>query len=380
MIRLTIPSIDEEDLRAVREVLASGHLVQGSQVAAFEALVAERAGTGFAVAVSNCTAALHLSLLALGVQAGDLVIVTAYSWVATANVIELCGAHPVFVDIRPDTFNMDPSVLESVLKRLMGNRETARRVKAILPVHAFGLMAGMTEIMDLADRYGIPVVEDGACALGASLEGRPAGSWGRLGCFSFHPRKAVTTGEGGMIAGNDGELIRRLKALRNHGQDPHSSSPDFILPGLNYRMTEFQAALGITQMKKLDHIISSRKKLAQDYEEFLRETSLTLPVVPPGHSPVFQSYVVLLPKEDSAFRNDLIARLKEGGVEAAIGTWNMPMTSFFRARYGFKKGDFPVADHVFARSLTLPLYAHMTRSDQEKVTGELKKSLAERKR
>ncbi|MCU0601330.1 MAG: DegT/DnrJ/EryC1/StrS family aminotransferase [Desulfobacterales bacterium] len=380
MIRLTIPSIDEEDLRAVREVLASGHLVQGSQVAAFEALVAERAGTGFAVAVSNCTAALHLSLLALGVQAGDLVIVTAYSWVATANVIELCGAHPVFVDIRPDTFNMDPSVLESVLKRLMGNRETARRVKAILPVHAFGLMAGMTEIMDLADRYGIPVVEDGACALGASLEGRPAGSWGRLGCFSFHPRKAVTTGEGGMIAGNDGELIRRLKALRNHGQDPHSPSPDFILPGLNYRMTEFQAALGITQMKKLDHIISSRKKLAQDYEEFLRETSLTLPVVPPGHSPVFQSYVVLLPKEDSAFRNDLIARLKEGGVEAAIGTWNMPMTSFFRARYGFKKGDFPVADHVFARSLTLPLYAHMTRSDQEKVTGELKKSLAERKR
>lgn len=380
MIRLTIPSIDEEDLRAVREVLASGHLVQGSQVAAFEALVAERAGTGFAVAVSNCTAALHLSLLALGVQAGDLVIVTAYSWVATANVIELCGAHPVFVDIRPDTFNMDPSVLESVLKRLMGNRETARRVKAILPVHAFGLMAGMTEIMDLADRYGIPVVEDGACALGASLEGRPAGSWGRLGCFSFHPRKAVTTGEGGMIAGNDGELIRRLKALRNHGQDPHSPSPDFILPGLNYRMTEFQAALGITQMKKLDHIISSRKKLAQDYEEFLRETSLTLPVVPPGHSPVFQSYVVLLPKEDSAFRNDLIARLKEGGVEAAIGTWNMPMTSFFRAHYGFKKGDFPVADHVFARSLTLPLYAHMTRSDQEKVTGELKKSLAERKR
>lgn len=380
MIRLTIPSIDEEDLRAVREVLASGHLVQGSQVAAFEALLAERAGTGFAVAVSNCTAALHLSLLALGVQAGDLVIVTAYSWVATANVIELCGAHPVFVDIRPDTFNMDPSVLESVLKRLMGNRETARRVKAILPVHAFGLMAGMTEIMDLADRYGIPVVEDGACALGASLEGRPAGSWGRLGCFSFHPRKAVTTGEGGMIAGNDGELIRRLKALRNHGQDPHSPSPDFILPGLNYRMTEFQAALGITQMKKLDHIISSRKKLAQDYEEFLRETSLTLPVVPPGHSPVFQSYVVLLPKEDSAFRNDLIARLKEGGVEAAIGTWNMPMTSFFRARYGFKKGDFPVAEHVFARSLTLPLYAHMTRSDQEKVTDELKKILAERKR
>ena len=178
MIRLTIPSIDDEDLKAVREVLASGHLVQGPQVAAFETRVAERAGTEFAVAVSNCTAALHLSLLALDIRAGDLVIVTAFSWVATANVIELCGAHPVFVDIRPDTFNMDPSSLESVLQRVMGNRETARRVKAILPVHAFGLMANMSEVMNLADRYDIPVVEDAACALGASLDERPAGSWG----------------------------------------------------------------------------------------------------------------------------------------------------------------------------------------------------------
>jgi perosamine synthetase len=380
MIRLTIPSIDDEDLAAVREVLASGQLVQGARVASFETQVAERARTDFAVAVSNCTAALHLSLLALDVRAGDVVIVTAYSWVATANVIELCGAHPVFVDIRPDTFNMDPSVLEPVLKRLMGNRETARRVKAILPVHAFGLMASMAEIMNLADRYGIPVVEDGACALGASLDGRPAGSWGRLGCFSFHPRKAVTTGEGGMIVGNDGELIRRLKAMRNHGQDPHSQSPDFILPGLNYRMTEFQAALGITQMKKLDHIISSRKRLAHGYEELLRETSLTLPAVPPGHSPVFQSYVVLLPEGDPAFRNDVIARLKERGVESAIGTWNMPMTSFFQTRYGFKQGDFPVADRVFARSLTLPLYAHMTRYEQETVAEKLKEILNERQR
>jgi perosamine synthetase len=380
MIRLTTPSIDDEDLTAVREVIASGYLVQGPQVAAFEKQVAQRAGTNFAVAVSNCTAALHLSLLALNVQAGDLVVVTAYSWVATANVIELCGAHPVFVDIRPDTFDMDPAALESVLQRLMGNRETARRVKAILPVHAFGLMARMTEIVNLADRYGIPVVEDAACALGASLDGRPAGSWGRLGCFSFHPRKAVTTGEGGMIVGNDGELIRRLKALRNHGQDPHSPSPDFILPGLNYRLTEFQAALGITQMKKLDHIIASRKRLAQGYEELLAETSLALPAVPAGHSPVFQSYVVLLPEEDGDLRNDVIARLKEKGVESTIGTWNIPMTSFFQRRYGFRRGDFPVVDRVFARSLTLPMYAHMTRADQERVAEELKAILIDRQR
>lgn len=380
MIRLAIPSIEDEDLKAVEEALASGYLVQGPRVAAFEKQVAERAGAEFAVAVSNCTAALHLALLALEVEADDLVIVTAYSWVATANVIELCRAHPIFVDIQPDTFNMDPSALESVLKRLMGNRETARRVKAILPVHAFGLMASMSDIMELADRYHIPVVEDAACALGARLNERPAGSWGRLGCFSFHPRKAITTGEGGMIVGNDGELIRRLQALRNHGQDPHCPSPDFILPGLNCRMTEFQAALGMTQMKKLDHIIESRKSLARKYDGLLRETPLTLPTVPSGHAPVFQSYVVLLPEEDPGFRNLIIARLKEKGVETAIGTWNLPMTSFFRSRYGFEPGDFPVADRIFARSLTLPLYAHMTRSDQERVAEELKKLLIERHR
>lgn len=380
MIRLTIPSIGDEDLRAVQEVLASGYLVQGPQVAAFEQMVAERAGTDFAVAVSNCTAALHLSLLALEVQAGDLVIVTAYSWVATANVIELCGAHPVFVDIQPDTFNMDPSALESVLRRLMSNHETARRVKAILPVHAFGLMADMRAIMKMADRYQIPVVEDGACALGASMDERPAGSWGRLGCFSFHPRKAVTTGEGGMVVGHDAELIRRLQALRNHGQDPGSQSVDFILPGLNYRMTEFQAALGVTQMKKLDQIISSRRRLARGYDELLRGTSLTLPAVPSGSAPVFQSYVVLLPAEDSGFRNHVIARLKEKGIETAIGTWNLPMTRFFRTRYGFKPADFPVADSIFARSLTLPLYAHMTGSELEAVADELKKVLVERHR
>ncbi|MGE5256419.1 MAG: DegT/DnrJ/EryC1/StrS family aminotransferase, partial [Hyphomicrobiales bacterium] len=269
MIRLTIPSIEDDDLKAVQEVLASGFLVQGPRVAAFEKQVAERAGTDFAVAVSNCTAALHLSLLALDIRPGDMVVVTAYSWVATANVIELCGAQPVFVDIQPDTFNMDPAVLESVLKRLMGNRETGRRVKAILPVHAFGLMADMTAIMAIANQYQLPVIEDAACALGASLNERPAGSWGRLGCFSFHPRKAITTGEGGMIVGKDGELIRRLQALRNHGQDPHSLSTDFILPGLNCRMTEFQAALGAAQMKKLDQIIWNRRRLANRYGELL---------------------------------------------------------------------------------------------------------------
>lgn len=371
MIRLTIPSIEEDDLQAVREVLASGYLVQGPRVAAFEEAVANYVGTKCAVAVSNCTAALHLALLALDTRAGDLVVVTAYSFIATANVIELCGAQPVFVDIQPETFNMDPNCLEEILKRLMVSSETARRVKAILPVHTFGQMADMAAILDLAGRYGLPVIEDAACALGATLNGRQAGTWGTMGCFSFHPRKAITTGEGGVVITNDMTLARRLRALRNHGQDPNASSSDFIVPGFNYRMTEFQAALGLTQMSKLDRIIATRRHLAMRYDELLRETPLQPPVVVPGRQPVYQSYVVLLPEGAAARRAEIISHLKEHDIETTIGTWHMPLTMYFRSRYGYKKGDFPVCDRVFDRSLTLPLHEKMLPSQQNEVVGTL---------
>jgi len=264
MIRLTIPSIEEDDLQVAREALASGFLVQGARVAEFEKSIALYVGVKHVVAVSSCTAALHLSLLALDVRAGDLVLVTTYSWPATANVIELCGAQPVFVDIQPDTFNMDPGLLAGTLGKLMATAETARRVKAILPVHTFGQMSDITAIIEVAGKYGIPVIEDAACALGAKWEGRNAGSWGVMGCFSFHPRKAITTGEGGAITTNDDGLARKLRALRNHGLDPEASSSDFIMPGFNYRMTEFQAAFGTSQMKKLD-----RNKLLQHFDIFL---------------------------------------------------------------------------------------------------------------
>jgi dTDP-4-amino-4,6-dideoxygalactose transaminase len=371
MIRLTIPSIEEDDLQAVREVLASGYLVQGPRVAAFEQAVANYVGTKYAVAVSNCTAALHLSLLALDTRPGDLVIVTAYSFVATANVIELCGAQPVFVDIQPDTFNLDPNCLEEVLKRLMASRETAQRVKTVLPVHTFGQMADMPAILELTNRYELPVIEDAACALGATWHGRQAGTWGTLGCFSFHPRKAITTGEGGIVVTNDAALARRLRALRNHGQDPDASSPDFIMPGFNYRMTEFQAALGITQMAKLDRIISARRHLAAYYDELLQSTPVQAPAVAPGSRPVYQSYVTLLPEKVAAARTEIITRLKEQGIEATIGTWHIPLTTYFRTRYGYRPGDFPTADQVFACSLTLPLHERLTAEAQEQVMQRL---------
>jgi len=371
VIRLTVPSIEEDDIKAVERVLASGYLVQGRQVAAFEQAICDYVGTKNAVAVSSCTAALHLALLAIDVKPDDIVIVTAYSFIATANVIELCGAVPVFVDILPDTFNIDPDCLEKTLKRLMANGDTAHRVKGVLPVHTFGQMADMPAILELAERYNLPVIEDAACALCATLHGRQAGTWGVMGCFSFHPRKAITTGEGGIITTGDAALARRLRALRNHGQDPDLASPDFIMPGYNYRMTEFQAALGITQMDKLERIIIARGRLAAHYDELLKGTSLQPPEVAPGSRPIYQSYVVLLPERAATCRADIITRLKDQGIETSIGTWHMPITTYFRSRFGYKVGDFPTADQVFSRSMTLPLYEKMSPSQQEEVVDVL---------
>lgn len=371
MIKLTIPSIEEDDLQAVREVLTSGCLALGPIVTAFEKAVAEYVGTKYAVAVSSGTAALHLTLLAKNVRPRDRVLVTSYSFIATANVIALCGAQPVFVDILPDTFNIDPDRLRKTLKLLMVNKSKAQQVKAILPVHTFGQMADMAAVLELAQSYTLPVIEDAACALGATLQGRQAGAWGVAGCFSFHPRKPITTGEGGIVTTNDSALAHRLRVLRNHGQDPHTSSPEFIMPGYNYRMTEFQAAMGITQMNKLDRIIAARRRLASNYDLLLEGTPFQVPVVSSGNQPVYQSYVVLLPEGAIARRDHIIAALKEQGVETNIGTWNMPTTTYFRKRFGYRTSDFRVTEQIFARSLALPLYEKMSEYEQEKVVDVL---------
>jgi|SRR5579862_1482534 len=376
MIRLTIPSIEEDDLQAVREVLASGHLVQGAHVAAFERVVADYVGMREAVAVSNGTAALHVALLALGVGPGDIVLTSAYSFPATGNAIELCGAKPIFVDIEPETFNIDPSRLEAALETLMGDKATASKVKAILPVHIFGQMADMRPIVKLAARYGIPLIEDAACALGATLDGRQAGSWSELGCFSFHPRKAITTGEGGMVVTNNEALAKRLRELRNHGMDPKASSPVFIGAGFNYRLTDFQGALGVSQMGKLDRVISARRRLSSVYERLLRDSGFRPPHTGSGSHPVFQSYVVLLSPEAASVRAAIIGELKAVGIETNLGTWHMPMTVFFKERYGFRPGDFPVTDDVFARTLTLPLHEHLSEHDQAEVVRQLRATAA----
>jgi dTDP-4-amino-4,6-dideoxygalactose transaminase len=305
-----------------------------------------------------------LALLALDVGPGDKVGVTTYSWPATANVISLCGAEPVFIEIDAETYNMNPAALAEVLK--------SQPLKAILPVHTFGAMADMPRIMEEADYRGVPVIEDAACALGAQQsDGRRAGALGAIGCFSFHPRKAVTTGEGGVITTDDAALARRMRILRNHGQDPEAAAPDFVMPGYNMRLTEFQAALGLTQMGKVERIIESRRTHARYYDELIGGSSITPQRAPEGTRHVYQSYVALLPRDVAPRRAAVIAALKERGIETTIGTYHIPMTTYFRTRGQFRAGDFPVTDDVAARAISLPMFEGMTQEQQETVVSAL---------
>ncbi|MEO6067030.1 MAG: DegT/DnrJ/EryC1/StrS family aminotransferase [Gemmatimonadota bacterium] len=369
MIRLAEPDIDDTDLRAVEQVLRSGWLVQGARVAEFERGVAARVGTAHAVAVSNGTAALHLALLALDVAPGDTVAVTTYSWPATANVIALVGARPLFIDIDPQLWAMDPALLDRALARHVA-------VKVVMPVHAFGSMAPMPALREVAERHGAAIVEDAACAIGARLAGKPAGSWGRLGCFSFHPRKTITTGEGGMVMADDAALVRRLRILRNHGLDPDASTPDFVAPGFNFRLTEFQAALGASQLAKLDRLLARRREVAGWYGDALTGSGLVTQAAlePEAHS--WQAYVALLPSGLAPRRAAIIARLREEGVEAQIGTHHQPLTRWFRESGAHAAGEFPVTDAIAARALSLPMHAALSAEDVAFVAHQVRAALA----
>ncbi len=363
-LRLSLPPVEESDIAEAVAVLRSGWLTQGGRVAAFERDFAALVGTPHAIAVSSGTAALHLALIAGGVGPGERVAVSAYSWPATANAVVLSGAEPVFVDIEPRTFGMDPGRLEETLT-------AAGDIRTVLPVHAFGCSAEIREIGEVAERHGAQVVEDAACAIGAVRDGRPIGSWGRLGCFSFHPRKIVTTGEGGMVTTSEPELDRRLRALRNHGQDPAHSSPDFIEPGFNYRLTEFQAALGAGQLGRLGATLAARRELARRYDDLFRGSSLEPLGGGTAGAHVYQSYIVLLPAAAAAERAAILAALRERGIESTIGTYHIPLTTYYRRRFKFIEGGFPVTDDLSSRAIALPLYSGLSPESQARVAHEL---------
>jgi perosamine synthetase len=369
-IQIASPCLGEEEWRACREPLLSGWLTQGPKVAEFERAFAHRHGAEHGVAATSCTTALHLALAARGVGPGDEVIVPGFTWVATANVVRHCGATPVFADVDPRTYNVDP---ERVAARLSG------RTRAVVPVHLFGLCADIDAIQGVLPD-DVFVLEDAACAAAATYHGRVAGSLGHAAAFSFHPRKSITTGEGGMITTNNLEFADRARVLRNHGgtvseEDRHLGPQPFVLPdfdevGFNYRMTDLQAAVGLVQLGKLDAFVEERRRWAGWYTAELEAIEwLAAPVVPEGYGHAWQAFVTVVGDEAPAPRNELMARLQERGVSTRPGTHAVSELGAYEAW----NGSCPVAADLQMRTMALPLHNRMTEDDYRYVVDELRR-------
>lgn len=350
-IPLAKPNIREKDIALVAEVLRSGMLVQGKYVAELEAKFMELSGAKHASALSNGTATLHLALKALGIGPGDEVIVPAFSYMATANVIELVGAKPVFVDIDLATFNIDVTKIEAAI---------TPATKAIMPVHEFGLACDIGTVMDIARRHKLYVIEDAACALGALYQQQHVGTFGDFGSFSLHPRKAISSGEGGVLLSNNAGYDKSVKLLRNHGTEIIDGKMDFTAFGFNYRMTDFQAALVVSQMEGLSKSIAYKNELAAIYDKELKTEKLVLPVVPAYTTHTWQTYHVLI--DQSIDRDELIIKLKEKNIGVNYGAQCMPYMASFQNKYGYDcEALFPNSLLAYKQGLALPIYDLVTR-------------------
>jgi dTDP-4-amino-4,6-dideoxygalactose transaminase len=365
LMRLNVPLLGSEEAEAVADVLATGYLTQGAKAAEFERLVSELVGVPHGFATSSATTGLHLALVALGVGPGDEVVIPDFSFPATANVIVQQGATPVFCDIRLDDFGLDAAALDAAI---------GPRTKAIMPVHAFGLVADMGPIMEIARRRGVPVVEDAACALGAIYHGRQAGSLGDAGVFSFHPRKVITTAEGGMVMTSSDQLAERLRILRSHGAVRGEHYMSFVDAGFNYRLSDIHAAIGVVQMRKLDAILSGRRALADEYVERLAHIEgVRPPATPEGRTHTYQSYVVLL--DDNINRDTVIDSMRASGIETTLGTYGMHLQPYFHERFGIADEELPNATRAHHSALTLPLYLGLTSAELDRVVGALEQAI-----
>jgi dTDP-4-amino-4,6-dideoxygalactose transaminase len=320
-------------------------LTMGPKVEEFEAGVARACEVEHALAVSSGTAALHLAVLAFGLEPGDEVLVPAYTFPATANVVALAGLRPVHVDVDPETMNLDPSRLE-----------VGKRTKLLLGVHLFGRPLRLHELPD------VPLLEDAAGALGARYRGRACGSLGVAGCLSFHPRKIVTTGEGGAVTTNDDAFAAEVRLLRNHGW--RSVVPaDMPVPGLNYRLSDILCAVGIPQLARLDELLAARTRIAEGYSERLAHLPVLLPAADAGDVHGWQAYVIQVDDRDR-----ILAELRSQGIEAQIGTYSLPLLAAYR-----DQGEFPGARRVFERALALPFHTRLTEDELDRVAGALDK-------
>jgi perosamine synthetase len=350
-IPLASPDIRIEDINAVNEVLLSGNLVQGKNVSTLEEKMAKYLGTSNCILLTNGTSTLHLILLALGLGQGDEIIIPAFSYIATANVVELVGATPIFVDISLDTFNIDSNQIENSI---------SPRTKAIMIVHEFGLTADIIKIKDICDRNNLLLIEDAACALGAKEENYFAGTLGIAGSFSFHPRKAITSGEGGAVVSNDQNLANKIRALRNHGIDcTKTDRMDFITAGYNCRMTDFQAALLSSQFNRLSEILERKAEIAKLYLSEINNPLIKLPKIPSGKIPSWQTFHVLLQKPLN--QKETIGKLRELGIGTNYGAQCMPEQIYFRQKYNHNvKLQFPNALLAYEQGLAIPLYEKLT--------------------
>jgi dTDP-4-amino-4,6-dideoxygalactose transaminase len=385
-IPITKPFFDEQEQKALIEPLATGWVVQGPKVKMFEEAVRSYTGAGYARATTSCTTALHLALVACGVGPEDEVILPSFTFVASANAVEYVGARPVFIDIDLKTFNIDVSRIESAI---------THRTKAIMPVHLFGLCADMGPVLKIAAKHNLRIVEDAACAIGGFYNGKHAGTMGEVGCFSFHPRKSITTGEGGMVLTDDPELAHQVEILHDHGAEisdlARHEGKGLLLPqyntlGYNYRMTDFQGALGVTQMQKLSYILEQKRRLAARYTEALSSPGwLQPPIVPDGYVHGYQAYVCALASDSRdgitpdqmgklrSKRDKLMAYLGQQGISTRQGTHAVHALGFYREKYGIGLWDFPNAWIAENISIALPLYPQMTDGELDFVCDMLRK-------
>lgn len=372
-IQISLPSTGEEEWQATHEPLMSGWLTQGPKVAAFERAFAARHQVPYALATTSCTTGLHLILVAMGIRPGDEVILPAFTWVATANVIVYCGATPVFADVDRRTNNIDVADVA---------RKVTIRTRAVIAVHLFGLCADIDALKQAIPSH-VRIIEDAACAAGASYQGVPAGGLGDAAAFSFHPRKSITTGEGGMVTTHDAELAERMNMLRNHGasiseEQRHNGPRPYLLPefnllGFNYRMTDLQGAVGLVQLGKLDRFIAERQEWADYYHEQLADIDwLRMPLIPKNGQHAWQAFVTYVAPEQAPFpRNEIMARLQERGIATRPGTHAVHMLGYYRDHFGLKPDDCPVARDCDANTMAIPLHNRMTQEDYAYVVDAL---------
>jgi dTDP-4-amino-4,6-dideoxygalactose transaminase len=344
-IRLGRPDVGEAELAEVAEVLESGMLTMGAKVEAFEAEIARACEVTHALAVSSGTAALHVAVLAFGLEPGDEVLVPAYTFPATANVVALAGLRPVLVDVDPDTMNIDPARVE-----------VGPRTRLLLGVHLFGRPLPLHELPEL------PLLEDAAGALGARYRGRACGGLGVAGCLSFHPRKIVTTGEGGAVTTSDGEFADAARQLRNHGWRT-LVPPDMPAPGFNYRLSDILCAVGIPQARRLGELHAERARIAAGYSERLAHLPVLLPGADDGDVHGWQAYVIQVDDRDR-----VLTALRAQGIEAQIGTYSLPLLGAYR-----DQGEFPGARRVFERALALPFHTRLEDAELDRVAEALDK-------